>query len=137
MPWTPSSRTVSTAAFLALVIGLGLLSRAGGVRGRLPGFVAEYAGDVLWAVAAFLGVRLLAPRWPTARVAAVAGAVAVAVEASQLYHPPWLDRVRADPVAHLFLGDTFAWSDLACYAAGVGLGVALDRTRGTPRADGC
>jgi hypothetical protein len=67
---------------IALAAALGLGSRR--FAGHLPGFVAAYAGDTLWATAAFLGLGLLLPRASTKRVAALAMIVSVAVEVSQL-----------------------------------------------------
>jgi hypothetical protein len=74
----------------------------------------------------FAVVGLLAPRWPTARVAAVALAMAYLVEASQLYHAPWIDGLRATRIGGLVLGFGFLWSDLVCYTVGVTLGVILE-----------
>jgi hypothetical protein len=92
----------------------------------LPTFLAQYAGDTLWAMMAFIGVAFLAPTWSTFRLAIVAMAVSAAVEVSQFYHAPWIDAVRHWRVGGLVLGYGFLWSDLACYTVGVILGVALD-----------
>ena len=96
----------------------------------LPGFIAAYAGDTLWALAAFLGFGLLLPRASIRTVAFLAMAFSVAIELSQLYHTPWLDSIRQTTLGALILGFGFLWSDLACYAAGVGLGVLLERIGG-------
>ncbi len=45
------------------------------------------------------------------------------IEVSQLYHASWIDTVRGTRVGGLVLGYGFLWSDLARYAAGVGIGV--------------
>jgi hypothetical protein len=92
----------------------------------LPGFIAAYAGDTLWALAAFAGIGLLVPRASTGTIALVAMILSVAVEFSQLYHAPWTDSIRQTTVGGLILGFGFLWSDLACYAAGVGLGVCAE-----------
>ena len=63
----------------------------------------------------------------TGRVAVLALVVSLLVELSQLYHAPWIDSVRQTTIGGLILGFGFLWSDLVCYAAGVGLGVALER----------
>jgi len=102
----------------------------------LPELIAAYAGDTLWALAAFLGIGVLLPRASTVRVALLAMALSVAVELSQLYHAPWIDSIRRTTLGGLILGFGFVWSDLACYAAGVGLGVCgeiLVRRVGGPR----
>jgi hypothetical protein len=110
---------------IALASILGICSRR--FAHLLPGFVAAYAGDTLWALVAFLGIGLVFPRAGTGRVALLAIAFSVAIELSQLYHAPWIDSIRRTTLGGLILGFGFLWSDLACYAAGVGLGVILER----------
>lgn len=118
-------RPLPWIAGIALVVALGLGSRRHA--GLLPGFVAAYAGDTLWALAAFLGVGLLLPRAATWRVALLAMAFSALVEVSQLYHAPWIDAIRRTRLGGLVLGFDFVWSDLACYAVGVGLGILIER----------
>ena len=109
---------------IALTVFLGIGSRRFGH--SLPGFVAAYAGDTLWALAAFLGIGLILPRISTWRVAALAMSFSAMIEASQLYHAPWIDSIRMMTLGALVLGHGFLWSDLACYLAGVGIGVLMD-----------
>jgi len=108
-------------ALIVLVAILGIGSRR--YAHALPEIIAAYAGDTLWALAAFLAIGLLLPRASTVRVAALAMALSVAVELSQLYHADWIDSIRQTTLGGLILGFGFVWSDLACYAVGVGLGV--------------
>jgi Flp pilus assembly protein TadB len=77
-------------------------------------------------VAAFLAIGLALPRASTWVVAVLALSVSVAVELSQLYHAPWIDSMRSTTVGGLLLGYGFLWSDLACYAAGVGLASLIE-----------
>ena len=77
---------------LLLTVALGLGSRRHAA--SLPGVVATYAGDILWATAAFLGIGLLLPSASTGRVALLAMSLSVLVEVGQLYHAPWIDSVR-------------------------------------------
>ena len=109
-----------------LVVALGLASRR--YAAALPAFVAEYAGDTLWASMAFVGIGLLAPRWPSLRVAFAALALSYAVEVSQLYHAPWIDTIRSTRIGALVLGYGFLWSDLVCYTVGVALAVVTEWT---------
>lgn len=106
------------------LVALGLASRR--YAALLPGFLAEYVGDTLWALMVFVGIGFAAPRWPTLRVASTALVVSYAVEASQLYHAPWIDAIRATPIGGLTLGYGFLWSDLVCYTVGAALGVMLE-----------
>lgn len=112
-------------ALILLTVALGLGSRR--YAASLPGFVAAYAGDTLWAVVAFLSIGLLLPRAFTERVALLAMSLSVLVEAGQLYHAPWIDSIRRTTVGGLVLGYDFVWSDLACYAVGVALGILIER----------
>jgi hypothetical protein len=119
----PRSRVVY-AIVLLLVIAAGLGSRLFGR--HLPAFVATYAGDTLYATMVFVGLGLLVPRWSTARLAATALGLCVAIEISQLHHATWIDAIRRTTPGALVLGQGFLWSDLACYAAGVTLGVGVE-----------
>jgi hypothetical protein len=112
-----------TLIALAAVLGIGSRRYAP----ALPGFVATYAGDTLWALAAFAGVGLLLPRASTRKVGLLAMAFSIGIELSQLYHAPWIDSIRQTTLGGLILGFGFLWSDLACYAAGVGLGTILEQ----------
>jgi len=120
------SNPLAWLVLIAITVALGLGSRRLGT--HLPGFVAAYAGDTLWATAAFLGIGLLLPKAPTWRVAALALLVSLLVEVSQLSKAPWLESIRRTTVGGLVLGHDFVWSDLACYAVGVGLGVVVSTT---------
>jgi hypothetical protein len=112
------------SALILLVCILGIGSRR--FSDALPGFIAAFAGDTLWALAAFLGIGVLLPRAATWEVASIALGVSVAVELSQLYHAPWIDSIRHTTLGGLVLGFGFVWSDLACYAVGVGSGVLVE-----------
>jgi Protein of unknown function (DUF2809) len=109
---------------IALLCLLGIGSRRSPY--ILPGFIATYAGDTLWALAAFLGIGLVLPRASTRTIAYLAMSFSVAVEISQLYEAPWIDLIRQTTLGGLILGFGFLWSDLACYAVGVGFGVMVD-----------
>jgi hypothetical protein len=111
-------------SLIALGVALGIGSRR--YAEHLPGFVAAYAGDTLWAFVAFLGIGLLLSRASTWAVAVLAMSFSVLIELSQLYHAPWIDSIRHTTVGGLALGYGFLWSDLACYAVGVGLGAIIE-----------
>ena len=66
---------------IALASILGISSRR--YAHALPGFIAAYAGDTLWALAAFFGFGVILPRASTLRVAFLAMSFSVAVEVSQ------------------------------------------------------
>ena len=108
-----------------LTIALGLASRRFGE--ALPAFIALYAGDALWATLMYWCVALVRPRAGAWTLGLTALGIAYAVEVSQLYRAPWIDQVRTTRLGALALGQGFLWSDLACYAMGVLLAVAVDR----------
>jgi hypothetical protein len=110
---------------MALAALLGIGSRR--LAHSLPWFVAAYAGDTLWALAAFLGIGLILPRASTRRVALLTLAFSGLVEVSQLSKAPWLETIRHTALGGLILGYDFVASDLACYAVGVGLGILIER----------
>jgi hypothetical protein len=121
------SPTRSTTHGLVLLIGtvaLGLASRR--YPAALPAFVSTYAGDVLWASMVFWLLTLVRPSGDRRQLAAIAFAIAVAVETSQRYHVPWLDALRASTLGALVLGQGFLWSDIVCYAVGVMLAAVVD-----------
>lgn len=119
--WPRRSAYLGCAA-LAAVLGVGSRRFAS----ELSAFVAAYAGDTLWALTAYLAISAGLPDWPLARRAAAALLLSLAVEVSQLYHAPWIDAIRRTTLGALLLGSGFLWSDLACYAAGVALGAAVE-----------
>ena len=107
---------------MVAVLGLGSRRYAA----FLPEFIANYAGDTLWAVLAFLVLGFVFPRWSIARVAVAALLLSYADEISQLYHAPWIEQVRANWLGGLVLGFGFLWSDMLCYTAGVMLAAIVE-----------
>lgn len=110
---------------LVIVIFLGLASRSAAAS-HLPAFLRLYAGDTLWATAAFCGFALLMPEKTSLTLAIFALVFSFAIELSQLYHAGWIDVIRGTRLGALILGFGFLWTDLVCYAVGVALGVMLD-----------
>src|SRR4051812_3253116 len=94
-------------ALIGLVVAPGLGSRR--YAASLPGIVAAFAGDTLWAFAAFLCLGLLLPRASTRRVALLAFSFSLLIEVGQLYKVPWLDSIRRTTLGGLVLGFDFVW----------------------------
>ena len=109
------------AVLILLTVAAGLASRSS-LAAQLPAFVAIYAGDTLWALTLFLVLGFSFPRTGPGLLAIVALTLAFFVEFSQLYQARWINAVRDSRVGALVLGRGFLWSDLICYAAGVGAG---------------
>ncbi|MFK7741770.1 MAG: DUF2809 domain-containing protein [Planctomycetota bacterium] len=104
-------------------MALGLLSR----RFPLPGILAEYTGDALYAVAAAFAAAWV---WPALRgwqLALIGFGFAVAVELTQICKVPWVNDLRSNRWAALVLGQGFQWQDLAAYLAGAMGALGVDR----------
>lgn len=110
-------RSISAAATLG-VLGLGLASRRWGE--LLPDFAATYLPDALWGAMIYLGIGFLRPRGSIRGVALAAGLFALLIETSQLSRDPRLKALRRTTLGGLVLGHGFSWSDLVCYAVGIG-----------------
>ena len=105
------------AGIALLVLSLGLATRP--LRHVLPPEVAENLGDTLWAVFVYLLAALVWHRAPTRTLAIGVSLFSAAIETSQLYHAPWIDRIRDTTLGGLVLGYGFSWGDLLCYVIGV------------------
>lgn len=105
-------------------IALGLASRRW--PGLFPAVLEKYPGDALWAQMVYWLGAIVLPGASVRRLAAAALAVAWGVEFSQLWHPPWLDAIRATTPGHLVLGSAFGVADLLAYAIGIALVAGLD-----------
>ena len=84
--------------------------------------VAEYGGDILWATLFFFLFRLIFPAKKLWIIAAYTYTFAVLIEISQLYHAPWIDKIRVSFLGKMILGFGFLWSDIFVYAIGVLIG---------------
>jgi hypothetical protein len=110
------------AGLIILITLAGLLTLA--TRSRWPA-LGDKAGDALWAMLVFLVISFVWPHIAGRRRALIALTISCMVEFSQLYHAPWIDRVRGHFIGRLFLGVGFDWLDLISYAAGIGLALAI------------
>jgi hypothetical protein len=86
----------------------------------------EQEPSTLSALAIFVLVGFLFPRWGAWRTAVIGLLIAFTIETSQLYHAPWIDAIRATRLGAMTLGAVFNWPDFLAYIAGVFLGVAVE-----------
>ncbi|WP_417910125.1 DUF2809 domain-containing protein [Candidatus Electronema sp. PJ] len=107
----------------ALIIALGLPARL--VPNLLPTWYVAYAGDVLWAMLLYCVCALLLGR-STPQTLCIALLIACFIEASQLFHPPWLEQLRAIRPLAFVLGFSFLWSDIIAYVLGIVCAALLD-----------
>lgn len=110
----------------ALTIAVGLASRR--VTWLFPAALGKYPGDALYAVLAYWLLAMALPRLHPVRTAGLCTLFCFAIEAGQLWHPPWLDAIRATMLGHLVLGSSFAAGDLLAYAVGACAAAAIEMT---------
>lgn len=99
---------------------------------RLPDPWGDMAGDLLYAVALYALLVVVAPRLPRPTVALVTVLGCWAVEALQAT-PLVAAATDALPAARWVLGTTFAVRDLLLYAAGAAVALLADGARGRRR----
>ncbi len=113
---------------LLLVVATGLLSRSE-YASHLPGFIQDYAGDTLWALALYIVLAFFSPGAGTKELLFISLIISFAIEFSQLYQADWINSVRNTKPGGLILGSGFKWSDLLCYSAGIFTGFVIDSRR--------
>lgn len=110
--------------FIAVAtIALGLSTRK--IPSVFPPFVAEYGGDTLWALLFLLLFRMVWIKTPLWKLGTLTYLFTVLIECSQLYEATWIRQWRQTFAGKMILGQGFLWSDLACYATGILIGVAI------------
>ena len=112
------------ALLIAIVIPLGLASRSFGQ--QLPAFIAEYAGDTLWALMVYWLFAFVFPDKSAEKIGLSALVFSFGIEFSQLWQADWLNAVRDTIPGKLVLGRGFLWSDLLCYTVGILAGIGID-----------
>jgi hypothetical protein len=110
------------ALALAGTMALGLLSR----RYPMPGILAEYTGDALYAVAVFMALALLFAGARSRSLAVSALVLSALVECAQLIKFPWLNDLRSTSVGRAVLGSGFKWSDMVAYSIGAMVAAVVD-----------
>ncbi|WP_404783194.1 DUF2809 domain-containing protein [Altericista sp. CCNU0014] len=81
--------------------------------------------EIFW-IALGLGI------WPNVaplKIAAIIGIATCALEILQLWHPPFLQALRATLPGRLILGTTFSWRDFPAYLGGSIVGYGWGRSR--------
>jgi Protein of unknown function (DUF2809) len=109
------------------IIVAGLALRGFGSGLGLPAFVVKYGGSLLWGTMVFFLVAIATRDQLRPRIALMSISIAVCVELFRLVHAPWLDAFRLTTAGALLLGRIFSPWNLLAYAAGIALGMLLDR----------
>lgn len=109
----------------ACIAGIfGLASRSYGE--QLPVFLAENAGDVLWAIMVYFGCRFLFASYGMHFGLVISLLFCFGIEFSQLYHANWINSIRQNTIGALILGKGFLVIDLIRYMTGIGIAYLLD-----------
>ena len=120
----PRRNPIVSAGLIAIAAWLGVHARWYGE--AVPGVIADYAPEVLWAMAVFATIGMIFPSAASWQVASVAYVLTTLFEYSQLYHEPWIDAIRGTPLGVFALGSEFLIPDLTCYAVGVLLSLLIE-----------
>ncbi|ULT59805.1 DUF2809 domain-containing protein [Neobacillus drentensis] len=107
-----------------VVIFLGLASRKYGP--YLPLFLAENAGDALWAMMVYFGFRFLLARKNVQISIFCSLLFSFMIEFSQLYQAEWINQIRSMWLGALVLGKGFLTADLVRYTVGILIAAFLD-----------
>ena len=120
----PAARRRRLLAALVLLGPIGGVARFG--HGYpLAGWVNANGAGALYVMGWIWLYCLCDPRAGVGRVSAAVLLITCALEALQLWHPPWLEALRGTPAGRLLLGTTFSWSDVPPYFGGAVLGGAF------------
>ncbi|MBC7970082.1 MAG: DUF2809 domain-containing protein [Verrucomicrobia bacterium] len=80
--------------------------------------IGSLAYEIFWVLLA----AFLSPRTPLRAIAVGVCLITCGLEWLQLWHPPFLESVRATLPGRLVLGNTFSWFDFPPYVVGSVLG---------------
>jgi len=82
----------------------------------------NYLGDVLYQIFLILLIIFIFPQASTRWTSLGVFITSSLIEFLQLWHPPFLQAIRATLLGRLMLGTTFSWEDFLFYAVGGILG---------------
>jgi len=110
---------------IIVTILLGLASRK--YSQLLPLFVAQNAGDVLWAMMVFFGFRFLLVSRTFFTAILLSFTFSFGIEFSQVYQADWINQIRGTFLGALILGKGFLIVDLIRYTIGITIAAVLDK----------
>ncbi|WHY88500.1 DUF2809 domain-containing protein [Neobacillus novalis] len=120
-----SNMRIAYILAVLITILIGLASRKYGP--LLPEFVAQNAGDALWAMMVYFGFRFLLVRNSLPTAIWLSLLFSFSIEFSQLYQADWINQIRGTVLGGLILGKGFLTADLIRYTAGIIIATFLDR----------
>jgi len=110
---------------IVITILLGLATRK--YSHHLLIFIAQNAGDMLWAMMVYFGFRLLLVRKSLLVAFLLSFLFSFGIEFSQLYQESWINQIRGTLFGALILGKGFLAVDLLRYSAGIIIVIVLDK----------
>jgi Protein of unknown function (DUF2809) len=121
-----SHKLLRKTYFLAVVITilLGLASRK--FSHFLFSSLAENAGDALWAMMVYFGLRFLFLKKSMLTAFFLSFLFSFGIEFSQLYQEDWINQIRGTMLGALILGKGFLTVDLIRYTTGIVIAFSLD-----------
>jgi hypothetical protein len=90
-------------------------------------WVRDHGAGILYEVFWILLVLAIRPRLSPARVAGAVLFATSMLEFLQLWHPPFLERIRATFLGQALIGSVFSWWDFPPYVIGCWLGALIGR----------
>lgn len=90
-------------------------------------FLAEDAGDVLWAMMVYFGFRFLFVNKSLLPAILFSLLFSFGIEFSQLVQEDWINRIRSTTLGALILGKGFLTVDLFRYTIGILLATSIDK----------
>lgn len=91
----------------------------------VPAWLSDAAGGIAYVLFFVLVFGAFKPDTPARTVALAVVFVTCCLETLQLWHPAWLEAIRATLPGRLLLGTTFEWMDFPPYFLGAAFGWAL------------
>ncbi len=116
---------VSLLVSLLLTVGLGLASKF--YRGLGQGWLNNSLGGVFYEIFWVLALVLVMVKLKPLSAAIGVFVMTSILEILQLWHPPFLEAMRATFMGRMILGTTFVWSDFFYYVVGCAIAWAWVR----------
>jgi hypothetical protein len=121
---TKTKKYIFYLMMMLLAALFGILSRSEQI--NFPYSIKTFAGDTMWAFAAYFLVRLFLINKKIISVFMGAYGLSLFVELSQLLKWDILVAFRNTTIGGLLIGFGFHWEDLICYLAGCLIALVID-----------
>jgi hypothetical protein len=121
---TKTKKYIFYLMMMLLAALFGILSRSEQI--NFPHLIRTFAGDTMWAFAAYFLVRLFLINNKIISVFLGAYGLSLFVELSQLLKWDILVAFRNTTIGGLLIGFGFHWEDLICYLAGCLIALVID-----------